>query len=403
MGSEKNVDAANQFTIFSTGPGLSNYDITRSQGTLAVGYAPTRFGNEDTKWETSETTNIGFDASVLSGKVDVSFSYFNTDTKDLLVERVRNGLEPPGTAEPRVNLGKMRNRGFEFDITTRGNITSDLQYDATLTFTHYKNTAVDIDGNPATFIARNASRLNNVVRTQAGQPISSFYGYLLDGFFQTQEEVDALNQPGAVVGSWRYKDLNGDKIINDADQAFIGNPQPDFVMGINLGLRYKAFDFNAFLVWNYGNELYNYTKYFTDMRVFVGGVSKRVLYDSWTPENPRGSLPYLAPGTANGYTSFITSTSNSYYIESGSYLRGRTIQLGYTLPAELANKLKLQRAHVYVQGQNFFTITNYGGADPDINIQGGNINDERADLYMGVDETTYPNPRQFLVGVNLTF
>lgn len=402
MGSERNVVPENQFTIFSTGPGLSNYDITRSQNSLAVGYAPTRWGFSDTKWETSETTNIGFDASILNGKIDVSFSYFNTDTEDLLVTKQANGLEPRG-AQPRVNLGKMRNRGFEFDITSRGRIAGDLQYDATITFTHYKNTAVDIDGNPATFISRNASRLNNVVRTQPGQPVSSFYGYLIDGFFQNQAEVDALNMSGAVVGSWRYKDVNGDKAITDADQVFLGNPQPDFIMGMNLGLRYKNFDFSTFLVWNYGNELFNYTKYFTDMRVFVGGVSKRVLYESWTPENPTGVLPHLAPGGANGFTSFTTSTSNSYYVESGSYLRGRTIQIGYTMPSEIASKVKLQKARIYVQGQNFFTITKYQGADPDINIQGGDINAQDADLFMGVDETTYPNPRQFLVGLNLTF
>lgn len=394
MGSDLNVSPENSFSTFGTHPGLANYDINRSQNSLAVGYAARRFGSTATKWETSETTNIGLDATLADGRVDLSFNFFNTDTKDLLVGRQRSPTEGFG-ALPAINLGKMRNKGFEFSATTRGR-RGDLQYDVNLNFTHYKNTAIDLDGNPLTFFSRNASRLNNVTRTQAGYPISSFHGYEIDGFFQTQAEIDALEQPNAVVGSWRYKDRNSDGIIDDKDKTFIGNPQPDFIMGINLGLRYRNFDFSTFLVWNYGNELFNYTKYFTEMRVFVGGVSRRVLTEGWTPEKPSGELPYLAPGAANGYTPFIRSTPSDYYIEDGSYLRGRTFQIGYNLPSEVANKIALQGLRVYFQGQNYFTITKYSGADPDINIQGN-------DLFMGVDETNYPNSRQFLLGLNLTF
>jgi TonB-linked SusC/RagA family outer membrane protein len=395
MGSDLNVSAENSFSTFGTHPGLANYDINRTQNSLAVGYAARRFGSTATRWETTESTNIGFDASFHEGRFDLTFNYFNTDTKDLLVGRQRFPTEGFGSL-PAINLGKMRNTGFEFGATTRGTLAGDLQYDVNVNFTHYKNTAIDLDGNPLTFFSRNASRLNNVARTQAGHPISSFHGYQIDGFFQSQAEIDALDQPGAVVGSWRYKDLNSDGIINDDDKTFIGNPQPDFIMGINVGFRYRNFDFSTFLVWNYGNELFNYTKYFTEMRVFVGGVSERVLTEGWTPEKPSGALPYLAPGAENGYTPFIRSTPSDYYVEDGSYLRGRTFQIGYNVPASLANRLALQKARLYFQGQNYFTITNYTGADPDINIQG-------SDLFMGVDQTSYPNSRQFLLGLNLTF
>jgi len=170
-------------------------------------------------------------------------------------------------------------------------------------------------------------------------------------------------------------------------------------MGINLGLRYKSFDFTTFLVWNYGNQLFNYTKYFTDMRVFVGGVSKRVLYDGWTPENHNAILPQLGNGATDGYTTLIRANSNDYYIESGSYLRGKTIQLGYTLPMSVASKMGLTSLRLYVQGQNYFTITKYSGPDPDISIQRSNNNE----LAMGADEAAFPNPRQFLVGLNLSF
>lgn len=398
MGSERVVDANNQYTIFFSNIGVTSYDIGRTQNSLAQGYTAQRVGSDETKWETSETTNIGFDASLFNYKWDISFNWFNNDTKDLLVQRIRNGLEPLVT-QPFVNIGKMRNRGFDIGITNRGNISSDLKYDLTVTFTHYKNTVIDIDGNPETFFSENASRLNNVSRTQAGHPIASYYGYQIDGFFESQAEIDALAQDGAVIGSWKYKDLNSDGIINDEDRTFIGSPHPDFVAGFNLGLTYKNFDLNSFFVWNYGNDLYNYTKYFTDIRVFVGGVSTRVLEDGWTPQNPDATLPRLAPGAEDGYTSFTRSTSNDFYVESGSYLRAQTLQLGYTLPQNLVSDLGLGNVRFYVQGQNLFTISNYQGADPDISLLNANGND----LSMGIDETGYPNPRQFLFGLNVGF
>ena len=155
-----------------------------------------------------------------------------------------------------------------------------------------------------------------------------------------------------------------------------------------------------FWLWNQGNELFNYNKYFTDMRVFVGGVSPRVLNDGWTPENPNAILPKLAPGAESGYTSFTRSTSNSYYIEDGSYIRLRTAQLGYNFSSNLLNRIGIRSARVYVQGQNLLTFTNYGGPDPDVNISGQNPND---DLKMGVDESGFPTTRQTMVGVSVSF
>jgi TonB-dependent starch-binding outer membrane protein SusC len=395
MGNQTPVNPNNQYGIFRSNPGLSNYDINRSQTSLATGYTQINASSNATKWETSESTNVGFDASLWQGKLDVSFSYFNTDTKDLLVTRPRNGLDGI-LQQPAINLGKMRNNGVEVTVSKRGNIIPGLQYDASVNFTHYTNTAIDIDGNPKTFFANGASRLANVWRTEAGRPMSSFYGYELDGFFNNANDLAALDQPGKVIGGWRYKDRDGNGKIDDDDRTFIGNPQPKFVMGFNFGLKYKNFDLTAFAVWNYGNDLYNYTKYWTDMRVFVGGVSPRVLDNGWTPTNNNALLPRLAGGADNGYTSFTTSTSNNYYIESGSYLRLKTIQIGYTVPFAIASKVKLTKARVYIQGQNMLTITNYSGPDPDIGIQGGVLS-------MGLDNSTTPNPRQLLVGVNLSF
>ncbi|RYE32338.1 MAG: SusC/RagA family TonB-linked outer membrane protein, partial [Sphingobacteriales bacterium] len=192
-----------------------------------------------------------------------------------------------------------------------------------------------------------------MVRTELGQPLSSFHGFVLDGFFNSAAEIAAgPAMDGAVVGSWRYKDLDGDKKITDKDRTFLGNPHPDFQLGLNLKFNYKAFDFTAFLFWNQGNEIFNYTKYYTDMRVFIGGVSTRVLNDSWTPTNTNAKLPQLGTGATNGFTGFTTSTSNSYYVEDGSYLRAKTVQLGYTLPKSLVGRAKLSNLRFYVQAQN---------------------------------------------------
>jgi hypothetical protein len=173
-------------------------------------------------------------------------------------------------------------------------------------------------------------------------------------------------------------------------------------MGFNLGLTYKNFSFTGFFFWNQGNEIYNYTKYYTDMRVFVGGVSTRVLNDSWTPTNTNAKLPALGVGASNGLTSFTSSTSNSYYVENGSYLRAKTLQLGYTLPKRIVNIAHLSNVKVYVQAQNLFTITKYTGSDPDIQLISRDPFGAR-DYYIGVDLGGFPNPKQFIAGLSVTF
>ena len=399
MGSQLAANPLNSFTLFFSNITTTNYDISGGNSSLAQGYAAQRVGSEETQWETSETTNIGFDASMFNYKFDVSFNWFNNDTRDLLVGRVPTGIEP-NVNQPAINIGQMRNRGFDFSATYRQRVNPDFDFDVTLNFTRYTNEVVDIDGNPETFFSQSASRLANVSRTQAGFPIASYYGFQLDGFFNSQAEIDALEQDGAVIGSWRYADLNNDGAITDADRTFLGNPHPDFIAGFNLGARFKQFDFNAFFVWNQGAELYNYTKYFTDLRVFVGGVSTRVLESSWTPELGNDALlPRLAPGGENGITSFTLNTSNDYYVEDASYLRAQTMQIGYNVPVEGLGNSGLSRLRLYVQAQNLFTITGYQGADPAIGL----LNANGSDLSMGIDETNYPTPRSFLFGVNVSF
>lgn len=395
MGSIENVSAGNQFTLFNSNVGSSWYDIGRNQTSARVGYRASRVGSLTTVWEFSETTNIGLDASFWSGKLGLAVDVYQNNTNDLLVNRVPTGVEQR-VAQPAINLGQMVNRGIDISLDHRNRI-GEFSYGATLIFSRYTNEVTDIDGNPETFISRGGDRISDIVRTQAGRPISSFWGYEIDPndrFFDTQAEIDALDQDGAVLGSWKYVDQNGDGVIDAADQTWLGSPHPDFVASMNLDFQWKGFDFSLFLVWNKGNEIFNNVKYFTDMRVFVGGVSDRVITQDWRPgqDNSGATHPRLAPGAESGYTPFTTSTSNSFYIESGSFLRGRTAQLGYNFSPALLSKAGFSRARIYLQAQNFFTITDYSGADPDLNIQGD-------DLRMGVDRGIFPSLAQYLVGV----
>lgn len=402
VGSISNANALNAISTFSSTPGTTNYDIDGNNTSSSTGYRPGNIGNPDSKWETTESKNIGLDLSVLNGKWNFTLDAYQNDTRDLLVRRQRNSMDIIAN-QPLDNVGTMRNRGFEFQINNRGKITGDLGYDWSLNFTHYKNKMTKFN-NEGTPFFQGLDRFSNALITRAGLPISSFYGYQIMGFYNSQADVDKgpklAGQP-AKIGTWMYKDVNGDNNINGDDVTVLGNPHPDFTLGGNFSLNYKAFDFNMFLFWNYGNEIYNYTKWYTDMRGFVGGVSKRVLYDSWTPQNQNAALPILQPGQ-DGYNvpgGFVTSQSNSYYVEDGSYLRAKTLQLGYTLPRNATGKIGLQNVRLYVQAQNLFTITKYTGADPDLSL----INNNGTDLYTGVDRSGFPNPKQFLFGLNVSF
>lgn len=396
MGSQRNVDANNQFSTFASGGRESWYAINGQNNASTVGYRQSRQGNLTTKWETTETTNLGLDASLFDGRLTLTLEGYNVETKDLLIDQVRNGLMAEIT-QPRINIGSMRNRGFDLNLGTTGTFAGDFNYDASLNFTRYTNELTKM-AEEGQVIYRGASRLGNVIAIQKGYPVSSYFGYEIDGIFQNQAEVDAgPAMPYKTIGSWRLKDQNGDKKIDDQDRTIIGNPIPKFQLGSNLSLAYKNFDISTFLFWNYGNDLYNFTKWFTDMRGFVGGVSTRVLENSWSESNPNGTLPIIS--SKDTYSSGI---STDYFVEKGSYFRMRTLQIGYKVPANVASKVRLNNLRVYVQGQNLFTITDYTGADPDISIVGDN-NNTGDDQFMGVDQANYPNARQFIFGINLGF
>jgi hypothetical protein len=238
-----------------------------------------------------------------------------------------------------------------------------------------------------------------LVRHYEGYAMGTFYGLTLDGIYQNDSEVDkGPEQSDKKVGRFRWKDISGpegkpDGKIDDNDKGPIGDPNPKVVFGFNLNLSYKNFDFTMFLQGTQGNEIFNYTRYFTDFFGFSGNRSKRMLYESWTPTRTNAKLPLLDI-TDNSYL------PSSYYVEDGSYIRARVVQLGYKLPAKLLSRVRVDNARIYVQAQNLFTITKYGGLDPTLGTRdAGNAPEQ----WSGVDYGNYPSSKVLMVGVNLSF
>lgn len=394
------IDANNQYTFYRSDPARSFYDIKGSNGSTTQGYDLDRKGNPGSKWEETATINGGLDFSLFNNALEINVDVYNKKTSDLLVQIPRPGTEGDFTA-PFVNIGNTENKGFDISFLYRGKAASNkLSYSVSTNISAYKN---KVSSEGVDFFT-NQVRYALISRTVSGQPIGQFFGYKIDGFFNDVAEVMAApTQAGvnktteanakASVGRWRYKDQNNDGKIDANDRVFLGSPHPKFQMGFNGDLNYQNWDFNMFFFWNYGNQIYNNTKWWTDLNgSFAGNRSLTMLNNSWSPENKNALLPKL-----DANDNVTSSVPNDYYVESGSYFRAKTMQLGYTLPKKLLSSVGVSKLRLYVQGQNLFTITKYTGPDPDL------LNVGRGDIGLGVDHGRVPNPRQILGGLNLTF
>jgi TonB-dependent starch-binding outer membrane protein SusC len=392
-----NIDGSAGYSFFGGGTGTTFYDINGTNTSIATGYTATSFGNRRVRWETQTQQNIGLDASLLNNHLDVSIDAYNRGNRDFLFRRGYPGTFPVLiTGTPFENLGNISNKGFEFSATWKNKVGKDFDYSVGVNLTSNKNKIEELapEFGLTSFFAGVETRIGPLVRHEQGKPMSTFYGYTVDGIFQNAAEVAASNQLGAAVGRFRWKDINGDKKIDDKDKGAIGDPNAKLVFGINLTAAYKGFDVSMFLTGTQGNKIFNYTRYFTDFFGFNGNRSQRMLYDSWTPTRTNAKLPLL--DVTDTY-SFVPST---YYVEDGSYLRCKVLQIGYKIPADILKRVKIDNMRFYVQAQNLFTITKYGGLDPELGTRNqGNS----PDPYSGVDGGNYPNSRLISVGLNLGF
>ncbi len=386
------------FNQFGGSTGSSFYDITGANTSITQGFILTSRGNQDLKWEENISTNIGFDAQLWEGKVEIVFDWFQRTVDDLLFapqQPAAGGNASP----PFLNIGKMENTGVDFSVGYRGRIGSDLGFNLDVNFTQYTNEIVRIDGSQDFFFGNFGGRGGNMIINQLGNSIGTFYGYKTDGIFQNDAEVDAhATQDGAAPGRIRFVDTNGDGTITAADRDIIGSYHPDFTGGVNIGLNYKNFDLNIFLFASVGNEIFDITDEFTIFRLFSTNVRADRLTDSWTPNNPNAKYPQLDQN--DQFSSFFSD----FYVDDASFLRAKNITLGYTIPGSSLGNSGISSIRLYVRGENLFTITGYDNIDPALpainrNVNGVNVTDGT----QGIDRGTYPTNRIISFGVNAQF
>lgn len=369
--------------IGTTGAGVNSgtaYDIAGANtGLLSSGYQLTQRANDNIKWETTTQSNIGLDFGFLDQKIYGSLEAYLKLTSDILVKPPYLGAIGEG-GDHWVNGASMENRGIELSLGYRDHTSYGLNYDLSANISGYRNKITEL---PESVVNNYGG--NGLDDNILGKPVGSYYGYVANGLFQTQDEVDQYaEQTGKGLGRIRYEDLNGDMIINEQDRAWLGNPHPELQFGFNIALDYKSFDLNAFFQGIYGNEVYNSVKGFTDFWAVdqLGSNKGTRLLDAWSPSNTNSTIPALSYLDTNNERRF-----SSYYIEDGSYLKLRNLQLGYTLPAKMMKKINVEKMRFYLSGQNLLTIKskNFSGLDP-----------ENPNL-------SYPISRTYTVGLNLSF
>lgn len=402
MGNSNNVNANNRFSLFAQSLGASSYAIDGGNNSAIIGFFQNRIGSENARWETSESANIGFDATMLKGKLEIIADFWRKETNDLLVTLPLPDVNGNASA-PATNVGSMLNQGLDAAIIYRDKIGSDFGFEVTINGALLHNEITKFTDDVDFFDGFGTRITGNVVRNEVGRPLSSFFGYQVVGLFQSQAEVDnAPTQDGAAPGRFRFEDNNGrdengdltgmpDGIIDEADRTFLGSAVPDFTGGLNLRLTYKQFDLTTFLYASIGNEIYNNSKWFTDFYgTFKGAsVSTRVL-DSWTPQNTDTNIP-IYETAANFSTS---QQSTSYYVEDGSFLRMQNLTLGYTFENDAFGGF-FNNLRMAVSANNLFTITGYDGLDPAV---GGS-----ADTDFGIDVGNYPVTRAYNFNISLNF
>jgi TonB-dependent starch-binding outer membrane protein SusC len=349
------------------------------------GIAPTQLANPSLKWETTDQFNVGADMAFLNNRLALNLDYYQKNTDDLLV--ARPVPRTTGFTSIWSNVGSMRNTGIEATARAIWAQAPAGGFNWTTDFNISRNR------NEVTALLNDEPIMSGFAsRVEVGQPLGAFYGYVMDGIFQSQEEVNAhaFQTAGTRAGDVRFKDLNGDGVINADDRAIIGSPWPDFEGGLTNNFAFRGVDLSAFLQFSYGNDIYNGIRTYADQfGSFWDNHTTRAL-DRWTPDNPSNTEPRAVWGDPNSNT-----RTSSRFIEDGSYTRLKNVVLGYTLPAEMAQRTGFRRVRAYVQGQNLITWTNYTGFDPEVNYAGN------TSVTRGTDFYTLPQARTVTFGFNL--
>lgn len=360
--------------------------------------------NDDLRWETTDTKNIGFDFGLFSNHLTGTINYYYNTTTDLLIEKVM----PPsaGIYNPTVNVGKMRNSGFELELNYANNV-GGFDYNIGFNLSTISNEMIKADPNQVLYgsALKDAGHFAN--QTLEGYPVGAFFLYQTDGLFQSDAEAEAYNkehgtwvtdangdekwvgiQPDAKGGDIRFKDINGDGVLDANDKVYSGSGIPKVEANLSFSGSYKGFDLSFQLGSAWGHKLYNANRIYTE-GMDTGANQLTTTLDAWRSDNTDTDMPRAVLGDPNNNT-----RESTRYLENGNFVRMRQLQLGYTFPTDWMKKLYIERCRLYVSGENLFTITNYSGNDPEFSS---------SILNTGVDSFVYPFTRSYVVGLQVTF
>ncbi len=405
------IDELARYTYLTSG---YNYPFGLGNSTIYEGATSTVLGNDDIVWEKNESWNAGVDFSFFNNKLMFTAEYFNRKTTDMLLRVPTVGSAGLSEA-PMTNAGAVRNYGWEFDVKWRDNIGDNWRYEAGFNLSWIKNKVISLGtGNEPVYGAYlwENSISDNVTKTAVGQPIGSFYGYVTDGIFQSYDEVRGSAQyevgkntteQTTMPGDFRFKDLNGDNRITAEDRTYLGSPLPDFVFGIPISVGYKNFDLSLFFQGQTGNKIFNVMDYYL-YNAAEGNVYADIRGKHWSgqleeqgrtffPENRGAGIPDLSNNDAPR-----NFRASDFFVQDGSYLRLKQMQLTWNVPASVLKSLKISSLALSLTAYNLLTITGYDGLDPEVGKISGT---EGNNLNMGVDYGNYPQARSFTFGVKL--
>ncbi|RAJ93145.1 TonB-linked SusC/RagA family outer membrane protein [Larkinella arboricola] len=392
-------DAIPAFGYLSTirnGNAADNYTLGTGSQNIIIGSTLVRPGNADLKWETTQQLDIGLDASFFGDKLYLTADYYKKDNIGMLIS-LPVSLEAGFQNAPSVNGGQVRNTGIELLLGYRSKV-GDFRYNVSANVSTLKNEVISLGvGQPIVGPTLAGSSMT-MTYTKVGEPIGYYRGYVVDGIYQTSQEINKTFQPNAIAGDFKYRDVNGDGALTDADKVNLGKPWPDLTYGVNADFSYKGFDLNLLLQGITGSQLYhankitNYQMKYYNGNGIINGVKD--ILNHWTPGSGINDQPGLKFTDANGNY----SNASSFYVENGDYLRIRNVALGYNLPADVIRKATrnaVKSLRLYVTAQNLFTFTKYTGFDPEV----GSANP----LNAGIDTGVYPLPRTITGGLNIVF
>lgn len=365
-----------KFTQYGINMDRAGYDLAgNNQGVLAAGLMRHRTANPFVRWEVTTQTNFGVDLSMLDHRLNLTLDYFIKDTDDMLIDLPYIAVIGEGGGMT-YNGASMRNNGIEAALNWRNRVSKDFSYDITFTATAVKNRITYVPEDIYyTFLGG-----NGIDQSIVGQPFGSWMGWKTNGLYRSEEDLDdGINQPGKGLGRIRYVDVNGDGVIDDRDRTWLGSDFPRFTGGLNFGATYKNFDFQVYF-YGMARDVYNHTKFYTDFfQLWTGNRSTRIL-EAWTPDNADSDIPALTALNTNN-----EGRVSEYFIEDGSFIRLKNVAVGYTLPRQVSDKLRVRNLRTYIQGSDLLTFTRYTGPDP----EGTNYQ--------------FPIPRTVTIGLNVGF